>query len=175
MILQDIAAEHDCRLHVNPFHSGHYAGDLEVLRTAITWANELGCQHVFKVSQRTIPTRPNWARELAEQMAHDDSALAYQTEFGTRQVRTEFLGLHVPDWNSAQALAALSEPFEGLLETWFADICERLFPWRHTPIPWLSRFRFRENPNVLSYYGMGFEPAAALVRNLTGQEIDSNS
>ncbi|MDB5392238.1 MAG: methyltransferase family protein [Planctomycetaceae bacterium] len=170
-ILRRIADEQDCQLHVNPVHLGHYYGDINAIKTGITWAGHLGCQHVFKLSQRTIPIRSGWAWELSKQMTEDESAVAYQTQKGTREVRTELLGFNVDDWSSVVADAALSEPFTGLLENWFNDVCWKLFPWRHTPIPWLSRSRFAENSNVISYYGMTFDRVETLYQRLTGSSV----
>lgn len=173
-MLRRVADEHHCELQVNPVHLGHYGGDINAVRVGIAWARQNGCSHVFKLSQRTIPVRPGWAWELSRQMTGDGSAVAYQTQRGTREIRTELLGFNVEDWCSEAVTRIVSEPVVGLFETWFYDVCWKLFPWRHTPIPWLSRSRHAENSNVISYYAMGFERVASLYRDLTGTEIESS-
>lgn len=152
------AREHGFDFESSENNLGHWPGDAKSLRTSIEFGKRQGSQVVIRCNQRTIQTKPNWARDVAADMLADDSAVSYQCCWGEPyNIRTELIGLSVSRWmphidKLHCGRFPFVDPFVWLFENWFHDLSWALFPWYHTPIHWFSRSRCHETPWTISYY-----------------------
>lgn len=158
-----------------PEKIGHMGGDLGVFDHGVRFAASVGAEYLFKISVRTLPTRPDW---LAEAVALFDRHPRYTLlgRYATKKgrfglpLRTELIGLRVPAWATAQRRlrarnlggAVVTEDY--LAQVWGGVGLAQLLAW-----PVLGRDRHQPCPDVLSHYS---HPAEAFESLAVARGID---
>jgi hypothetical protein len=88
---------------------GHSGGDMAATWKGIVWGGNLGLDVVFKLSQRFIFRRTDWAREAAALLMNSDATtLGRGCSTHGWFLRTEAFGMKISDWFRGDILSHLT-------------------------------------------------------------------
>jgi hypothetical protein len=107
--LAGLCREYGAEFCTNSKRLGHVAGDMNAFCKGHAWANERKLEYLVKFSRRWIPVVP-WIDEFVRvARATGAPTLNNRCEFHGFGFRSECVGMHVPTWRKANALAPIQE------------------------------------------------------------------
>ena len=135
----------------NTSRIGHAGGDLSAFWKGLHWAQALGYEVLFKLSQRLVIDRAGWLTEALQELDDADApVLGKACEYHGWRVRTESIGLRVAPFLRDDILSQLvPRPLECFVEQIFGTILQKSLGDRLAPWSILSTSRNIAAPGLL--------------------------
>lgn len=141
-------------------------GDLACYWKGITWANSIGLDVIYKLSQRCIIDIFNWDQESATNLCESNcSILGKSCSYHGWAVRTEMVGMSVRDWYNPEILHDL---FPRNLDRGVEYILEDIVKKKFNMLRWkiMSDARPQKTPGILFREANSTEDYKALALKL---------